>query len=219
MAAIEVGTKFGRLTVIGPGETIRSGQNLKRHKASSICTCECGNTIQVLNGSLKSNLTKSCGCLSKEFAASLGKKTDHKRIDGDKQALKNYLAAYKSGARNRKLQWCLTDSDFSAFVSKNCHYCGEKPRPYLISRDKYLQNCLALNIDPDIEFAEQKVIMVNGVDRLDNDVGYLLENCVSCCPMCNKMKGSLPLDAWIKWLKRISCHLTQDPSRFDTYLT
>lgn len=28
----------------------------------------------------------------------------------------------------------------------------------------------------------------NGVDRVNNQIGYIFNNCVSCCDMCNKMK-------------------------------
>ena len=30
----------------------------------------------------------------------------------------------------------------------------------------------------------------NGIDRVDNSVGYTIDNCVSCCGMCNFMKRS-----------------------------
>ena len=34
----------------------------------------------------------------------------------------------------------------------------------------------------------------NGIDRLDSSIGYVLDNCVSCCQMCNMMKGQV--DPW-----------------------
>ncbi len=33
----------------------------------------------------------------------------------------------------------------------------------------------------------------NGIDRVENDLGYTVENCVPCCYMCNFMKGRLSL--------------------------
>ena len=48
-------TKFGRWTVLGPAE--KSGK--------SICYCECGMVAEVDNYGLKSDDTRSCGCLKK----------------------------------------------------------------------------------------------------------------------------------------------------------
>ena len=31
----------------------------------------------------------------------------------------------------------------------------------------------------------------NGIDRMDQKHGYVIENCVSCCKLCNFMKGAL----------------------------
>jgi hypothetical protein len=31
----------------------------------------------------------------------------------------------------------------------------------------------------------------NGIDRMDQKQGYVIENCVSCCKLCNFMKGAL----------------------------
>lgn len=30
--------------------------------------------------------------------------------------------------------------------------------------------------------------LYNGIDRKDSSIGYLLENCVSCCSKCNQIK-------------------------------
>jgi len=36
-----------------------------------------------------------------------------------------------------------------------------------------------------------------GLDRVDNDIGYTVENTVPCCTMCNIMKQSFGVDAFI----------------------
>lgn len=41
------------------------------------------------------------------------------------------------------------------------------------------------------------------IDRVDNSKGYLLENCVSCCGVCNKMKWRFTKDEFLNQVKLI----------------
>lgn len=50
------GQRFGKLTVIKPELNDKVG-------SYSYCKCDCGNFITVRNNSLKTDNTKSCGCL------------------------------------------------------------------------------------------------------------------------------------------------------------
>jgi len=42
-----------------------------------------------------------------------------------------------------------------------------------------------------------------GIDRIKNDVGYVLSNCVPCCSICNMMKHSHHQDEWLKHVAAI----------------
>lgn len=42
----------------------------------------------------------------------------------------------------------------------------------------------------------------NGIDRIDNSVGYTFENCVPCCKHCNYVKGDLSLADFNTWKDR-----------------
>lgn len=42
-----------------------------------------------------------------------------------------------------------------------------------------------------------------GIDRVDNSVGYLKENCVSCCGKCNMMKMKLSKEDFLSHIKKI----------------
>jgi hypothetical protein len=55
------GQKFGRLTVI------KRAENNSFNRPRWICKCDCGNYSIVSSSHLKSNHTKSCGCLQKEI--------------------------------------------------------------------------------------------------------------------------------------------------------
>lgn len=44
----------------------------------------------------------------------------------------------------------------------------------------------------------------NGIDRINNDIGYTLDNCRSCCITCNLMKKDMSFDDFIDQLKNIN---------------
>lgn len=43
----------------------------------------------------------------------------------------------------------------------------------------------------------------NGLDRVDNEIGYVLDNVVSCCGICNSMKNNLLLSEFIDKVSKI----------------
>ena len=49
---------------------------------------------------------------------------------------------------------------------------------------------------------------LNGVDRVDNKQGYVLENCVPCCKVCNMMKYTSNAKDFIKKCKDITEYIT-----------
>jgi hypothetical protein len=59
--------KYGRLTVLAPVENTSSG------KTQWLCRCDCGKTATVVSARLRSGITRSCGCLSRENSAAIGK--------------------------------------------------------------------------------------------------------------------------------------------------
>lgn len=44
----------------------------------------------------------------------------------------------------------------------------------------------------------------NGIDRMDNSIGYILSNCVPCCEICNYMKQSLDSRTFVERCGQIS---------------
>lgn len=42
-----------------------------------------------------------------------------------------------------------------------------------------------------------------GVDRVDSNIGYIKDNCVSCCKMCNKMKMEFDMKIFINQCRLI----------------
>ena len=59
------GQRFGRLTVIKEADN----RHYARRNSYWECLCDCGNTIVIQGGALRSGHTRSCGCLVKELLA------------------------------------------------------------------------------------------------------------------------------------------------------
>lgn len=76
-----VGREFGRLKVLEQVEDyVRPGG---QHTAQWLCECSCGNKVIIEQSSIKSEKTKSCGCLQKEKAADAQKKSNIYDLSGE----------------------------------------------------------------------------------------------------------------------------------------
>ena len=42
-----------------------------------------------------------------------------------------------------------------------------------------------------------------GVDRVDNELGYIIENCVPCCKTCNEMKMDKSIEEFYSHIEKI----------------
>ena len=120
--------------------------------------------------------TKSCGCLWEERNA---KPYGIARFDG-------LFNNYKRHARERKFKFALTKEQFRKITQKNCFYCGRKP-----GQGKYRGN------------RSHGDYIHNGIDRVNNNVGYILNNCVPCCKICNVAKKDLSLPDFKNWVVNI----------------
>ena len=174
------GQKFGRLVVI------KRAANTKNNCAHWLCKCDCGNEKVILSSSLIQGNTKSCGCLAKE--SSKKRMTEMRNPDklSKGEAEFNRIYAYlKRNAKRRDLTFRLTKDEVGNLTSRNCHYCNSPPEQrYTKARANggYKRN---------------------GIDRYDNDVGYIIENCVPCCWTCNRFKGSRNGDEFLALIERI----------------
>lgn len=43
-----------------------------------------------------------------------------------------------------------------------------------------------------------------GLDRVENSIGYVKENVVSACPICNYAKKTMGFDEFISWVKKVA---------------
>lgn len=143
------------------------------------CKCDCGNYMIANTSALRSKNTTSCGCYNKEVVS-------HPYGMG---SLNKLFYVYKRNAERRKYEFLLTLENFIALIGTNCYYCGSSPSKYFKNQNS------------------NGGIYYNGIDRLDNDRGYVLGNCVPCCSSCNYAKRDMSYSQFKDWVDRVSDHL------------
>lgn len=141
-----------------------------------LCKCDCGNETVKSTSTLKSKYTTSCGCDNSA---------------NETRFLKNLFKRCRRGAKVRDLDFKLIFEDFCEISKKNCVYCGSGPKNRVWKNQGYTKNfkCLA-----------------NGIDRVDNSVGYLSNNVVSCCRICNIAKAEMTDKQFILWIRQVYKH-------------
>ncbi len=168
------GRVFGRLTVI---------KKVKRENCQKntywLCKCECGNEKEILGTSLKNGSTISCGCYMREI---------HKKINTKEygEASFNMLfRRYQKDAQNKDIFFDITKDQFRTFTKQNCFYCGKEPSQIILASEN-----------------TNGEYIYNGIDRIDNNEGYVMPNLVPCCKDCNFAKRNKTVDEYREFIKR-----------------
>ena len=115
----------------------------------------------------------------------------------DKVAFRAVLGGMKRGAKKRKRRWEITDSQAHFLMQQNCYYCGCKPAQGVNRVAVYGYT-------------------YNGLDRIDNNIGYTINNLVACCGTCNKAKGKQTLVEFKEWISRIHKNFINRSNRVPT---
>ena len=173
-----IGQRFGRGVV-----TKKYG---KDHRNCIIweLVCDCGNVYTAITGNLNYGHTKSCGCYNKDVVKENLKKAVQKLTLPKGHAARNMLLkSYQTHAIERNLNFELTNDQFFTITKQICHYCGISPETIYKSRNS--------------EY------IYNGIDRVDSNLGYTLDNVVACCKRCNQAKNNMSQEDFISWISRV----------------
>jgi hypothetical protein len=177
-----VDQKFGRLLVV------EATAERKRKNIVWKCLCDCGNFCYKITADLVGGRIRSCGCLFDDFSKTL-------RLPPGEYGLNQLFRKYKGNAKERGLVFDLSKEDFARMTKINCYYCGAKPQA--ISQPNTLSIASTAAV-------ENGTYIYNGLDRVDNDVGYIISNVVSCCENCNRAKLTMSQNDFILLVNRIA---------------
>lgn len=178
-----------RLTLIGKSKTQkRDGTYLHEY------ICSCGKIHFTLKRAVDKGITSSCGCLRRELTIQRSKNRVPKNALKDPygSAFNSIFCSYRSAARQHNRIFELTKEYIRELVVKNCHYCGTEPK----NRKKQMW--------------ARKIVLYNGIDRKDNNIGYIQSNCVPCCWDCNNMKSDRDYLEFLNKIKTIYRYLKID---------
>lgn len=176
------GKTFGRLTVGNCLGFVLQKNNKRRVVWEA--HCKCGTKIKVRGNDLATGSIVSCGCKNKERIIIFNKATKTKSAYNTFSAV---WQSYRRGAIDRGYCFDLTKDQFYELTQGNCNYCGTNPSQTRKPRCK----------------GKLSAYVYNGIDRLDNHLGYITSNCVPCCGKCNIMKGAMSVDDFKEKIKTI----------------
>jgi hypothetical protein len=169
----EVGQKHNDFTIVRSTKHIITEAG--KHHTRWECLCDCGKLFVITTKQIKRG-QKSCGC---HKFNSMFRRT----LTDDQANIRKILRHYQASAKKRGFCWELTEEQATQLLFFNCFYCGSQPSRIC----DYLKYC--------------KPTIVSGIDRKDNKIGYVINNCVSCCKVCNRAKLDASKEEFETWAK------------------
>lgn len=185
----KIGDRFGSLSVSSVRRTTdKKGWTIR--KISLLC--DCGATVTDINISTlygvsdKRPVTECRRC-------SYIRRGHNMRSNSEAPNKKKVFLAYKNNAKRRKIHWGLLEQEFYDIVCLPCVYCRSTKQSFL---------------NPSKQNPGSLVFRYTGVDRIDSDGGYTLDNINSCCKICNNAKSTMSELDFLNWIEKVySCRL------------
>lgn len=89
------------------------------------------------------------------------------------------ISNYKASAKARGLTLELSEEHMCSLFHQSCFYCG------------------------------QSTVALNGIDRVDSSIGYVVNNVVPCCTECNYGKSDRSQSEFENWIRRVYIHINK----------
>lgn len=114
-----------------------------------------------------------------------------RKLYGESSA-RSVFNTYKKHAIKRNYIFEITFEEFKKISQLNCYYCGKSPSN--LKHNKYTTGNY----------------IYNGIDRVNNNNGYIRENIVSCCYYCNGAKSNKTKEEFINWVISVYKHSVKE---------
>ena len=111
----------------------------------------------------------------------------HKKQEKNYIEIHEHWRTIQRGAISRSILFTITLDEFERLIIQPCYYCG------FIS-----------------------TIRINGIDRVNNNKGYILSNCLPCCTLCNIMKQAQSPGEFLDKVAAISLYIVAGTPILDT---
>jgi hypothetical protein len=179
------GQKYHHFTMLYPTRSGGGGVGM-----FWMAQCDCGAIKELRASEAKKGYIKTCGKC--EYHSELMKIASAKSGQNKhpKSPMREAYMRTAYSAVKRKIEWKLNLEQFEEVVTQNCSYCQAPPRQYARKKRKGKGRALK--------------IIRNGVDRINNQLGYTLDNVTACCPTCNRMKGTMHIIDFAQQIVKMS---------------
>jgi len=150
-----------------------------RNKHGSIlwdCICDCGKHYSVHTSNLKKGHTQSCGCLHKEVRKKC-------KVSVEDRITTIAWNVAKRSAITRGYKFAISKEDVKKIISENCCLSNDPP-----------SNKIIIN---------GKIYHYSGIDRFNNNEGYIPTNIFPCGTIANRGKSTLTFKSYVEHCHRV----------------
>lgn len=168
-----IGYKFDNGNIIIDGPT-KIIQPAGGYDYLWLIKCPCGNKRWTYVNSVRKSVYPCKKCYDKSL-----------RINSEMPAIKKAFRSLKGNAKSRNIKVCISIEEFYQIASKNCNWCNKPPTEKTGIKEW------------------QKKAVIHGIDRIDSLYDYTIDNCVSSCYDCNRMKSNLSKNDFLNHVNKI----------------
>ena len=150
---------------------------VKEHAYGNSYWCECACGKRL----------KIAACTLRDGSRHACNRCTHGLADGE-ASFNEVYGNYRRNSRKMGREFVLTKDQARQLFLSNCYYCDSKQSSVMQKKRVWSQ------------------FIYNGIDRIDNSIGYILSNCLPCCAICNHMKHIMSYEDFLRHINRIAEH-------------
>lgn len=172
-----IGEQFGGLKVLNTVRVTQpSGNMITKYEVQCV---KCGSTSLKSKNQLDRFTADGCMKCTK-------KGTRKPKLSIEERNYNNYKSKIQHQCTDKEFKLSL--EEFSFITKQNCYYCDSEP----VFPERFKN-----------DFKQREIEYFNGIDRIDSSKGYILDNCVPCCSICNRMKSDFSQDFFLDHINKI----------------